>query len=57
MVQDPLIKKYYDCFGHLDFEGILTAEEIYESGSFTKHESILIHEILSSDIHLPAIVH
>jgi hypothetical protein len=54
---DDLIKKYFDCFGHLDFEGILTAEEIFESGSFTEHESILIHEILSSDIHLPAIVH
>lgn len=54
---DDLIKRYFDCFGHLDFEGILTAEEILDSGSFTEHESILTHEILNSDIHLPAIVH
>ena len=57
MNNNELIKKYFDCFGHLDFEGFLTAEEIYDSGGFTKHESILIHEILSSDIHLPATVH
>ena len=54
---NDLIKKYYDCFGHLDFEGILTAEEIFESGNFTEQESILIHEILNSDTPLPATVH
>ena len=49
MDNDELVKKYHDCFSHLCLDGILTSEEIFDSGGFTKEESLILPSLLNSD--------
>jgi len=49
MNNDELIKKYDGCFSHLCLDEILTSEEIFASGSFTKEESFILPSLLTQD--------